>query len=528
MVRADSPPRSAGARTLASWFGAGLRAAPAGVALRIGRQEMSYTQVHELALAWAGTLLAAGTGQLDAVGVLASRTPESYIGILAALYAGATVVPLSPDFPVERTAGMARAVPVSAVIMDRRGYPAADALRAALPRLLVLAPQAGSGQPGRPDHAMLSPDPRSALSEPRPAAPSDAAYILFTSGSTGRPKGAVVTHANMDHFLRVNQARYACTPADVFSQTFDQTFDLFMFDLFMSWGCGARLVSTPPQAFVDLPRFVRHEGLTVWFSVPSAIALVRRLGGLSASSMPSLRLSMFCGEPLRSDDAAAWHTAAPASVVENLYGPTELTIACSVHRWSPDEPAARQVNGIVPIGCLYPGLDYLLADDGAPASGEGELCVSGPQTFPGYLDPADDAGRFLQARGRRWYRTGDRVRELDNGELAYIGRTDHQIKIRGYRVEPFEIEAALRAHPAVADAVAVQVQHRGGPAVAAFHTGEPVAGTALAGHLSALIPEFMVPAWFWHLDALPMNPNGKTDRAALAALARQRVPGEAG
>jgi acyl-coenzyme A synthetase/AMP-(fatty) acid ligase len=333
----------------------------------------------------------------------------------------------------------------------------------------------------------------------------------------------------MDHFLRVNKARYACTPDDVFSQTFDPTFDLFMFDLFMSWGCGARLVSTPPQAFVDLPRFVARENLTVWFSVPSAIALVRRRGGLSAGSMPSLRLSLFCGEPLSAAAAADWHTAAPGSAIENLYGPTELTIACSVHRWLPDEPNSHQVNGIVPIGCLYPGLEYLLAEDGeVPASGEGELCVCGPQMFSGYLDQSDNAGRFLDAMGRRWYRTGDRVRELSSGELAYLGRTDQQIKIRGYRVEPQEIEAALRTHPAVRDAVAVRVVHSGKPAIAAFHTGQPVAGSALAGHLSSIVPEFMVPTWFWHLNGLPLNANRKTDRVALASLAQQRVAGSQG
>lgn len=522
-MNGDSLARVDTARSLTDWFEFGLRAAPHGVALRIGQREFSYAQVNELARVWAGTLLAASRDKLGAVGVLASRTPESYIGTLAALYAGCTVVPLSPDFPVERTIGTARAVPVSAVIMDRRGIAVAAALRSALPQLLILAPQEGAGTPEAICHDMLAPDPRSALDQPRP--PSGIAYVLFTSGSTGRPKGAQITHANMDHFLTVNQVRYACTPDDVFSQTFDQTFDLFMFDLFMAWGCGASLVSTPPHAFVDLPRFVERERLTVWFSVPSAITLVRRRHGLSPNSMPSLRFSLFCGEPLRVADAADWHAAAPGSLLENLYGPTELTIACSVHRWSPDEPSTRLLNGVVPIGSLYPGLDYMLADRDLPASGDGELCVAGPQTFPGYLDHLDDEGRFLYLDGRKWYRTGDRVRRLPNGELAYLGRTDQQIKIRGYRVEPHEIEAGLRASSGVQDAVAVQVRHRGEPAIAAFHTGRPVAGTALAAHLSAIMPEFMVPRWFWHLDALPLNANRKIDRTGLAALAQQRVDG---
>ncbi len=501
------------ARTLTDWFGAGLRAAPDGVALRLGTQSLTYREVHETALVWAGTLLEATGGPPTAVGVLASRTPESYVGILAALYAGATVVPLSPDFPVARTVATAAAADVGAVIADARGGPAVSALRAWRPDLAVLT---------RSDaiDAASAPDPDAALDAPRAARPEDVAYVLFTSGSTGRPKGARVTHANMDHFLRVNQERYGCSPSDVFSQTFDQTFDLFMFDLFMSWGAGATLVSTPPQAFVNLPRFVEREGLTIWFSVPSAIGLVRRRGGLVEGSMPSLRLSMFCGEPLRVRDAADWYRAAPA-VVENLYGPTELTIACSAYRLVPD---VAGVNGIVPIGSLYPGLAGLVVDAaGEPTDGDGELCVAGPQTFPGYLDPADNDGRFLHRDGRRWYRTGDLVRRLPGGDLAYLGRVDQQVKIRGYRVEPYEIENVLRTHDGVVDAVAVPVTHRGEPAIAAFHTGTPVPPTVLTGHLTGVVPEFMVPRWYWHLDALPLNANRKIDRTALAHLAQQRV-----
>ncbi|MGH3158040.1 MAG: AMP-binding protein [Streptosporangiaceae bacterium] len=525
MVKPGHPSSVGSPRSLTGWFTSGLGAAPDRAALRIGQREYTYAEVDECARTWAGTLLAACGGELGAVGVLASRTPGSYVGILAALFAGATVVPLNPGFPPERTIATARAVPVSAVITDQNGLPAAAALHQALPDLPIMTVQEGPGPSPSPVPGALAPDPGSALDEARPAAPSDVAYILFTSGSTGRPKGAQITQANMDHFLNVNQARYSCQQDDVFSQTFDQTFDLFMFDLFMAWGCGATLVSTPPHVFVDLPRFAEREGLTIWFSVPNAISLVRRRGGLSSGSMPSLRLSLFCGEPLRGDDAADWHTAASESVVENLYGPTELTIACSAHRWSPSEPAAQQVNGIVPIGSMYPGLDYLLADGDFPVPAEGELCVTGPQMFPGYLDPIENVDRFLRLDGRLWYRTGDRVRELPGGELAYLGRTDQQIKIRGYRVEPYEIEAVLRAHPAVLDAVAVRVLQHEGPAIAAFHTGGPVSEVALATHLRASIPEFMVPRWFWHLDALPVNANRKTDRAELASLAHRYLAG---
>ena len=209
------------------------------------------------------------------------------------------------------------------------------------------------------------------LDRPRGAAADDIAYILFTSGSTGRPKGVPVLHRNVDAYLRFVHDRYAFTRDDVFSQTFDLTFDLAMFDLFAAWGCGGTLVCVPPQAIAALKEFIGHHGITVWFSSPSVIALARRRG-LEAATLPTLRLSLFCGEPLLRHDAADWQAAAADSRVENLYGPTELTISCSVYRWDPAGGRDARVNDIVSIGTLHPGLEYILLDeDGRPASGAG-------------------------------------------------------------------------------------------------------------------------------------------------------------
>jgi non-ribosomal peptide synthetase component F len=294
-----------------------------------------------------------------------------------------------------------------------------------------------------------------------------------------------------------------------------------MFDLFMAWGAGATLVSTPPQVFVDLPEFVRREGLTAWFSVPSAIATARRRRRLSPDSMPSLRWSLFCGEALRESDVVDWQRAAPNSTVENLYGPTELTIACSAYRWTPDDPTEWFVNGVVPIGRVYDGLDHRLIAAGEPGVDEGELCVRGPQTFPGYLDPRDDAERFILMDGARWYRTGDRVRRLPDGGLAYLGRVDQQVKIRGYRVELPEIEWQLGRFAEVDQAVAVAFAVAGATTLAAFYTGTPMPAGRVAERLSTALPEFMVPRWIWHVDELPLNANRKADRTELARLAQQ-------
>jgi acyl-CoA synthetase (AMP-forming)/AMP-acid ligase II len=250
--------------------------------------------------------------------------------------------------------------------------------------------------------------------------------------------------------------------------------------------------------------------------------LIGRLRGLAPGDLPSLRLSLFCGEPLLRHDAADWQAAAPRSQVENLYGPTELTISCSVYRWDSVTSADLCVNDIVPIGAMHPGMQYvLLGPGGQPDPTEGELCVTGTQMFPGYLDPADNAGRFADHDGQRWYRTGDMVRLLPSGDLAYLGRRDHQVKIRGVRVELAEVEWGLRRCAGVRDAVAVAV----GGELVAFYLGDPRPPTALIAELATFFPRYQIPRMFHHLAEFPLNANRKTDRPALVALAAELMSG---
>lgn len=513
---------------LHSWFVRSAEQHPDAIALTIGARQWTYGETRELALLWAGALLNMAP-RLSRVGILATRSEESYIGLLAVAMAGASAVPLNPAFPVERNLQIAQAAGLDAVLVDAAGMPQLERLLAAVPTALV-APNLdlprGLGAPGSIlDRAGVA--RRVALQEPR-AVPGDAvAYILFTSGSTGRPKGVPVTHANIGHFLSVNHARYRLSSRDRLSQTFEQTFDLAMFDLFMAWGSGARVCSMSPLEALSPVSFVNRNAITVWFSVPSVAALLRRKGALPPpGSMPSLCWSLFCGEPLPRWVAEAWQEAAPNAVVENLYGPTELTISCAAHRWDPRRSPAYCVNDIVPIGRLYEGLScVLLGDDGRTDDREGELCVRGPQLFPGYLDPRDNEGRFItfeEPAGRtRWYRTGDRVRRLEDGELAFLGRIDQQVKIRGYRVELGEIEAALRSQAGVVEAVVLALTDPDGQAdLVAFVSGEGLDAHSLLQTVSERLPWYMVPRRLWHLAEVPHNRNGKVDRPALRRRAQ--------
>jgi amino acid adenylation domain-containing protein len=509
-------------RTLLGRFLRGLALSPGSDAIRAPGRDITYAEAHDIALTWAGSLLRGCDEPPAAIGVLAGKGPESYLGILAALCCGVPAVPLQPDFPVDRTRQMLTAARVSALVTDEQGY-------ALLPELFeaggipVLRAGPGAGAGAGPAVPVRS---RFALAEPCQAAASDAAYILFTSGSTGRPKGMRITHASLDHYFGELETRYEFGPGDVFSQVFDPAFDCAIFDLFAAWGAGGTLVSVPPHAYRAMTAFVATAGITVWYSTPAVISVVARRGGLGPNTMPTLRLSTFAGDALKAADAAAWQQAAPQSILDNLYGPAETTITCTVYRWSQESSPGESLNGIVPIGRLHDGHEYLLLDScGHESPVEGELCISGPQVTPGYLDPEDGKDRFFRRGSRRWYRTGDRMRRADNGDLLFLGRTDNQVQIQGWRVELAEIDHHVRRCAGIRDAVTVSTVIDDRRQLVAFYTGEPTTSGEFARQLLRTLPQQMLPRHFRHLDEMPLSVNKKIDRHALRKRAHELFGG---
>ena len=516
-------------RSLRTGFLRSAAARPDAPCLVIKGDTLSYADVEALARLWAQAIVGGIGRPARRVGVFASRSRESYVGVLAALCSGATFVPLNPSFPAERTREMIRQADLDAIIIDKTG---ARQLRDVLDGLdsvpLLILPEMeeapGVGQP-----ALLATQVRALqpLADLPPLLPGDIAYLLFTSGSTGKPKGVPVTHANVAWFIDFTADHYAITAEDRFSQTFDQTFDLSIFDLFLAWERGASVYSLQPIDLIAPARFIARNALTVWFSVPSIPALMRKKNTLKPGVLPSLRLSLFCGEPLPAETARAWQAAAPGSRVENLYGPTELTIACLWYTWNDETSPAECVNGVVPIGRPFAGLGVALVDDELQPAGEegGELCVCGPQTTPGYWrDPAKTAERFVELPGDAFpapvfYRTGDRVKRLANGEYVYLGRTDHQVKVMGYRVELGEIEACLRREPNTVEAVALPwpIVESTAQGIVAFVSGAGIDLEQTRREAQATLPDYMVPSEIRVVEAMPLNANGKIDRNALAA-----------
>jgi amino acid adenylation domain-containing protein len=511
-------------RRLQTFFLASAACYPDAYALSLGEDKFTYASLEDEARRWAGALLEGCHGQLQRVGIFAYRSRVAYVGVLASLFAGATYVPLNQTFPLQRTRSMIDSADLDAIIVDERSLSQFQALAPHLKKpLLVLCPEALT-IPTWPSHlralnslALQKMPPLREL----PIQDGEAiAYLLFTSGSTGQPKGVPVTHNNVVSFLDWNLRKYQLTPEDRLTQSFDLTFDLSVFDLFMAWGSGACLCVLQPIQLLAPFQFLREQDVTVWFSVPSVLSLYRKKQMLKANSLPTLRWSLFCGEALPQAGVAAWQEAAPQSIIENLYGPTELTIACAAYRWNPASSPEQCVNGIVPIGQVYAHLDHLVVDETlqpvAPGQA-GELCVSGSQMFPGYWrDPIKTASRVFQFQQHDYYRTGDLVR-WQQEHYIYLGRTDQQVKIQGYRIELGEIESVLRRAEHVVEAAAVAWPLENGKAqgIVAFVSGNYIELSRVRQMLKEAVPSYMLPQQIHILESMPHNVNGKIDYYAL-------------
>lgn len=503
------------------------------LAITAGHEALTYGQLLERAAAVAAILADLGAGEPGArVAVLCERTCDAYIGILAALLAGAGYVPLNPRFPLERNRRMLECSGATAIVIDATNARGLSALREGRKELLPAvaasrdaAAQAGGGP------SLLAPGNRQPADRCPEREDRDLAYLLFTSGSTGVPKGVPISQGNVAAYLDTAAQLSGISPEDRLVQIVDLTFDLSVHDMFLTWTTGAALFSVPDRAAILATRLVEEHELTGWMSVPSTASMAMQSGLLRPDSLPSLRFTFFCGEALPTRVARSWAAAAPGSTIHNVYGPTEATVAFSGYQFAPDlDPSF----GIVPIGLPFPGQHMGVFDpEGRPvAKGEGgELCLAGSQLTQGYWNAPDlDRSRFFTGGdGRRWYRTGDAGRFDPRVGFVYAGRLDQQVKIRGFRVELQEIENVVRAASDSSLVAVVPVAPHGEPSATgcvAFVVGDATRREAILLACRAALPDYMVPAAVLFVDDMPLNANGKIDRGrlqehpALAALMR--------
>lgn len=522
--------------TLADLFRSSAREHGDRSALWVNESVLTYAELNDAASRLAAVLIAARRRRPARCALFVDRTRTAYIGILGALMAGMAYVPLNPRFPAERILRMVESSEPDAIIIDESGVDAARNILAHCSHpLAVVLPDSDSPPDWTARMSRHQFFCRADLERARPpsayppAHPREGAYLLFTSGSTGAPKGVLISHANALAYIANVHERYRPTPDDRFSQLFDYSFDLSVHDMFLCWSAGACLYSAPQNARLAPKEFIRRHQLTFWFSVPSTAAVMSRMRMLHAGDFPSLRWSLFCGEPLPARLARQWQEAAPDSIVENLYGPTEATIAFTAYRLPKAEAISATQSGTVPIGWPLPGQKVAIIDEeGAivPDGEAGELCLGGPQVASGYWRAPDrTAERFVPPRdtsdGAHWYRTGDLARNTSRFGLLFLGRIDRQVKIRGYRVELAEIEHALREE-AGTDTVGVipwPVMDDGLTlGVVGFVSGSRISAGEIIERCRRRLPAYMTPSAVHELAEWPLNANGKTDYPALRAV----------
>ena len=484
---------------------------PDAIALKYRDESLTFAQFHDRAGCLAALLRKLGVGPGKLVGVFMERSIEMAVSLAAIVKSGGAYVPVDPEYPAARN---------DAAIGDSS------------PLLILTQDHLSRRAPGHPSlHISVDAewDRISECNAPQSATPvraDDPAYVIYTSGSTGTPKGAVNTQKGVCNRLLWMLDTYNLSERDAVLQKTPYSFDVSVWEFFLPLISGARLVMAPPGSHRDpsaLVRLINDNEITTIHFVPS---MLRAFLLEPASRSCRCLKRVFCsGEALPPDLQDRFFSAFDCQL-HNLYGPTEAAV--DVSYW---DCAASKGTGRTPIGRPVANTKLYVLDAGmnpVPVGVAGELFIGGVQVGSGYLNNPEltkknfTADPFEADPNCRLYKTGDIVRFQNDGALLYIGRVDHQVKIRGNRVELGEIEKALLRHPGVREAAAAaEGTSRGARLLAAFVPS--VAGAAppvsdLRGFLKTLVPDFMIPSAFAAVDSLPLLPNGKIDRKALAKL----------
>ncbi|WP_206780293.1 non-ribosomal peptide synthetase [Streptomyces sp. Root369] len=488
------PADAADPRTWPELFLDRVRRTPDAPALASGAQTLTFRELADRAGALARLLAEAGVGAEKRVAIVLPRSVELVVALHAVALAGGAFVPVDPAHPAERIA---------------------QTLTDAAPELVLTTTGTALPETGlrRLDVNALD---LTGAGLARPVRPEQAAYVIYTSGSTGRPKGVVVTHAGIPGLARAQKAGFDVDEDSRVLQFASPSFDAYVSEVAVTLLAGACLVVASREELLPgapLARTVAAHGVTHATLPPAALRELR------PADLPTLRSLAVAGEQCPPQVAEEW--SAGRRMI-NAYGPTETTVCATMS-------APLSGFGVPPIGTALPGLAVRVLDahlQPVPVGVVGELYVSGAGLARGYLDrPGLSAERFVAdpfgAVGSRMYRTGDQVAWREDGQLVYVGRADRQIKLRGFRIEPGEIEAAVVAAPeVVASAVVVREDRPGDRRVVAYAVPAPGATLvpeALRTRLREVLPDHMVPAAVVVLDRIPVTVNGKLDQAALPA-----------
>jgi amino acid adenylation domain-containing protein len=513
--------------------------APQRLAIASGDCQLSYEQLDRVSTKVARSLRRMGVAPGDRVAILAPKSAAAVAGLYGVLKAGACYVPLDPKAPAQRLDYVIRDSGATVIIADEVRLELAATLAAGLPEPGSVLAMGLSGQRGADTaacaqayHAAIRSWAEVTAESAEPvdqelAIETDLAYILYTSGSTGTPKGVMISHRNSLTFVEWAAADAALTAEDRVCSPAPLHFDLSVFDVFATCLTGACMSVIPDGTTtfpISIARWLESERLSVWYSVPSVLTLLACFGSLGQFDLSRLRTVIFAGEVFPPKYLARLMAELPHCRYLNWYGPTETNV-CTAYEVSACDADA----GPVPIGRACTNTEvFAVTSDGRRVCSpeeEGELYVRGPGLMRGYWGQPAKTDEVLipnplgAGQGELVYRTGDLVTLGPAGNYLYLGRLDSMVKIRGYRVELGEVEAALYRHPAVREAAVVPVSDellgsRLRAVVAVDDTS--LTREALLDHCRQWLPTYMVPDLADFREALPRTSTGKVDRTRLA------------
>ncbi len=514
LVAGAPGPDTAGPRTLPDLFEEQAARRPEATAVVFDGTELTYAELNERANRLARHLIGHGAGPETTVALVLPRSADAVVAMLAAVKTGAAYVPVDPRYPAERITHMLEDARPTVVLTSA-------AQRASVPRGTVVVLEEAAEAVAREAGADVPDTERH-----RPLLPGHPAYLIYTSGSTGRPKGVVVPHEAITGHLRWMARTYPLDATDKVLARTSFSFDAAVWEIWLPLLTGAAMHLVSAEVAADPHRLadqIAGQGVTVAQVVPSLLSELCAAAVAAGTTQASLRRLFVGGEPLPAALAELAQDTWGVPCV-NLYGPTESTVQVTHHE------ARRNRTGTdacLPVGRAVPGVRAYVLDDGlrpVPAGVPGELYLAGDQLARGYAGRPDlTADRFVAdpygPPGTRMYRTGDLMRRRRGGELEFLGRVDEQVKLRGFRVELGEIEAALTAQWQISQAAVVVREDRPGDQRLVAYVlpadGAPLDLDALRGRLAGLLPDFMVPTVFVALETFPLTPNGKLDRRAL-------------